>query len=480
MKKTLTILFAVFFIFNGISAQIDLRNIEFSGRVHTQGKGISDVPVTDGYNIVTTDANGYYKLLSNATVDFVYITIPSGYTIPMQDKAPCFYVRITDKSQANQTVDFELQKAKIDDNKHVAIVWADPQVAKPVEMEKCQTAFQDVKNFVADKYKNVAVHGIVCGDIVGDHPEFYNPMKDGLISTKVPFFFVPGNHDMDLYGRSDETSRQTFKKNFGPDHYSVNRGKIHYVMLSNVFYIARGYLYTSYLSERQLNWLQQDLALIPQGSTVVVSLHIPSKLKDYEKSKGAMTVTFQNAEVLYRMLKPYNAHILSGHMHNNDNFPIADNLYEHNHAAICGIFWQAPYCADGTPSGYGVYEADGDKFSWYYKSIGSPTDHQFRVYPVGTNPQKPDEITALVWNYDPTWKVYWYENGVKKGEMKQYVGHDPYTTDYIVKNKKNFIYDWISTKESDHMFAAKPSDPKAKIKVEVTDRFGKVYTQEIK
>jgi len=89
-------------------------------------------------------------------------------------------------------------------------------------------------------------------------------------------------------------------------------------------------------------------------------------------------------------------------------------------------------------------------------------------------------VTVNVWNYDPQWKVHWYENGVLKGEMTPYRGHDPYATDYIVKNKDKFRYNWISTGPTGHLFFAEPFSPDAKITIEVIDRFGNKYMEECK
>src|SRR5690606_14785713 len=54
-------------------------------------KGISGVAVTDGYTIVLTDKKGNYKLTPHANAKFVYITIPSGYQIPVDKNLPQYY-----------------------------------------------------------------------------------------------------------------------------------------------------------------------------------------------------------------------------------------------------------------------------------------------------------------------------------------------------------------------------------------------------
>jgi len=440
--------------------------------VHDGVSGITGVAVTDGINITHTDAKGRYKLLSNATAEFVYITLPSGYDIPINNETPCFYVPVNDKSVSKQTINFELKKSVRDDYRHTMIAWADPQVYYEDELPLVLNAAKDAEALA--RQSNTPVYGVVCGDIVGDHPEHYEAIKKILTDTKIPFFFAAGNHDMTLNVRSNDLSKERFKKTFGPDYYSFNRGKIHYAVLDDVFYIGRGYLYISYLPEKQLAWLQQDLASVPAGSTVVVILHIPASTRETQDRENMLNV-MQNRQYLYKMLKPYNAHIFSGHTHYNDNFVISDSLYEHVHAAVCAAFWQTPQCSDGTPQGYGVYEINGNDIQWYYKSVGYDKDFQFRVYPAGENPEKPEAVTVNVWNYDPEWKVNWYENGILKGEMTQYRGLDPYATDYIVKNRQKFRYDWITTGATEHLFFAEPSSPDAKIKIEVIDRFGNKY-----
>lgn len=466
-----------------INAQVDLRNIELSGKVlDSKGSAIPGVAVTDGYNIVTTDNRGEYKLLSNATADFVYISIPPGYIIPVKDNAPGYFQRITDKSGLEQKFNFILEKSGQNEDKHVLIACADPQVGFDEEMPMLEEAVKDMESLINRNYKDQPVHGIICGDIIAEisrEPKFLEPIKQMFANTNIPFFYAAGNHDMDVDGRSNFSSKRTFKKALGPTYYSFNRGKVHYIVLDDVFFTARGYSSIGYIDEEQLCWLEQDLALIPGGSTVVVAFHIPTyspEARKGEYAKEEMNKVLQNRNSLYKMLKPYNALILSGHEHYNENYQLTDNLFEHVHAALCGIFWQAPYNSDGAPLGYAVYEFDGNRVKWYYKPIGKDKDYQFDSYLPGADKHKPDAIIANVWNYDPQWKVYWYENGAKMGEMKQYRGWDPGVVDYVEKNRENFRYKYIGAGPTEHLFYAEPIDKNAEIKIEVIDRFDNVYT----
>ena len=476
-------LFILLFPNNSIS-QENVQPIEFFGKVTNNGKGVSGVAITDGVNVTQTDKNGRFKLYGNISADFVYMTIPSGYAIPMEGNSPNFYYRVNDKLKKKKEINFKLSKSDNDDN-HIIVVCADPQVAFEEELPLLETATKDIKNHIDNNFFGKQIIGINCGDIVAEitnETDFFTPVKQLFYETGIPFFYASGNHDTDMNCRSNYKSKKIYENNFGPAYYSFNRGKIHYIVLDDVFHTGKSYSYIGYLEETQLTWLEQDLSLVPKGSNVVVVLHIPSFSREARKgdyNKEEINKVLQNRQILYKLLKPFNSHIFSGHEHYNENYIINDSLFEHVHAAQCGIFWQAPYSSDGTPLGYAIYEVNDDKINWYYKVIGRNKNYQFNAYPMNTDKNKPNAIIANIWNYDPKWKVYWYENNVKMGEMKQYSGWDPAIVDYVRKNEHHFRYKYIGAGITEHLFYAEPFNKNAKIKIEVIDRFNNVYSEEL-
>jgi hypothetical protein len=114
---------------------------------------------------------------------------------------------------------------------------------------------------------------------------------------------------MDIDARSDEASSSTFKQQFGPTYYSFNRGEIHYVVMDDVFFVGAAKKYIGYLTENQLRWLEQDLALIKPGSTVVVNVHIPTNTGAARRNgkEEEMGGTVANRKQLYKMLAPFKA-----------------------------------------------------------------------------------------------------------------------------------------------------------------------------
>ena len=272
---------------------------------------------------------------------------------------------------------------------------------------------------------------------------------------------------------------RTFEDYFGPIYYSFNRGKAHYIVLDNCFYVNRDYQYIGYIDERTFAWLEQDLRFVAKGSPVFVVVHIPTSLTPKLQWNALLQDETSNASGLYRMLEGYDAHIISGHTHFNLNVCFNDSLMEHNTAAVCGIWWKADICMDGTPAGYGVYEVDGTDVKWYYKSAGQSKDYQFRAYPVGASREYPKDIIANVWNWDEKWKVEWYEDGKRMGEMTRFTGYDP-DAEAICSDKERVQYDWISPVQTSHLFRATPRSKTSKVEIKVTDRFGNVFSQLLK
>lgn len=460
------------FVFNAVSAT---ESWDLKGQVCCLGKGIAGVVVTDGEKCVVSDKNGYYSIPTIRNSEFVYVSTPSGYLPPDSLNIPCFYKKIDFK--ISRTYNFELKRNPKNDNSHLLLVHADPQFFKEDNFNHYSKVVEDCRSFINEN-KNIDVFGIDCGDLVGDSPKLYSKYIDHLDHTNVPFYRVLGNHDMNYGGRTDETSTKTYNRIFGPAYYSFNRGKVHYIILDNVFYIGRDYFYMGYIDERIFQWLEQDLSYIPKGSTVFLAMHIPACLSEksqpFSYTGDCIAEQTVNVSALFKMLEPYNAHLLTGHMHYNKNIIHSANLYEHNTGAICGTWWQGDYCLDGTPIGYGVYEINGNKVSWYFKSVGQPRSYQMRVYPAGSNSDFPNDICVNVWNWDKNWKVEWFENGIKEGEMTRFEAIDPEVAK-MCADKDKLEFKWISPIKTDHMFRARPKSKTSKIKIVATDSFGNTY-----
>lgn len=473
------------FLFSSISAQ-ELRHRTITGTVKDEsGKPLAGVAVTDGTSIVSTNARGHYRIASTSEASFVYITLPAGYAVPVEKGCAAFYSRLRPDSKGLCKADFSLKRLQQNDEHHFTIVWADTQISTPEQAQQLMDGpVPDTRRLIAELQKTGPVQGITVGDIIWDAPAMVPYYKKAVEATGIPFFQVLGNHDMNIFVRSDELSDSLYKEAFGPSWYSFNRGKAHYVVLDNVFYYGDGYNYFGYVTEKQLHWLEQDLARVAPGSPVFVSMHIPAytnekRINGFPKDEpGNITL---NRKHLYKLLRPFRAHLLLGHAHTNENLE-EEGVQQHIHGAVCGAWWTGDLCHDGTPMGYGVYEVQGDSVRWYYKSVGYSPAHQLRIFAPGSDSTRPGQLVANVWNWDSHWKVEWLADGLSQGPMTQGVGLDPEAVRRFGRADldRTGIYAWIYPGRSEHLFYATPPPGAKTLTVLATDRFGNVYREELR
>lgn len=475
--KVTTLLVSLLFILTSFLWADNSKEEVVKGKVSSEDGGIPNVVVTDGFQCVVTNKNGHFSLKPHKDASFIYISTPAGFLPEEEMNVPQFFKRI--EKNKKQKYDFLLKKNLNNDEKHILLVHADPQFFKEDNFEHYKDVVKDIQ-LLKENYPGRDILGIDCGDLVGDKPELYPLYIEHLNRTGIPFYRLPGNHDLQFGGRTTETSTERYEKTFGPDHYSFNRGLVHYIVLNNVFYVGRDYFYMGYIDEKTFRWLEQDLAHVPMGSTIFVSMHIPGRLDEevapFQYNSRTISTQTINISSLFEMLKPYNTHLLTGHMHYNRNIIHSENLYEHNTGAVSGAWWQGEYGLDGTPVGYGVYEIDGSDVEWYFKSVGHNKDYQMRVFPPQTTEEYGLDVVVNIWNWDRNWKVEWYEDGESMGDMRRFEGIDP-EVKRAYSDKEKLDFKWIEPANTDHLFRASPKKKNSTIKVVAIDPFGKEYTE---
>ncbi len=437
----------------------------------TAGNPVAGVVVSDGLNTVQTDAKGRFAMDADNDSRFVFISTPSGYVSATLKGKTLFYKEI---SKSTKSYDFLLEKNAKDDTNHNLIVIADPQISERSELPELAKHSDDIAEFVKGMDGDYTF-GLCLGDIVGWDHSIYPEYNKIMSKAGFEYRYVIGNHDMTNWGRSHETSMKNYEDMFGPCWYSFNVGKIHYIVLNDNFFVGRDWFYIGYLDERQLRWLENDLSYIPKGTNVVVSMHIPTTLDKSDRDAFRTDIMLDNLcnkTALYKMLEPYRTLILSGHMHTADYEQISDNITEINIAGLCGAWWCGEVCIDGSPAGFKIFDMHGSSMKWIYKGCGHPLDYQMKVYT--DLPDYPGEVIANVWDYDPSWKIEYFEDGVKVCDMERFKAQDPLAKE-LYKDPSSLKRTWVYAAPTENMFRAKRSAEAKTIEVRVTDRFGRTY-----
>ena len=446
----------------------------------SEGLGLIDVAVTDGHTITRTTSDGTFELITDSANPLVYLTTPSGYEIERNDTGTArFYQPIAPNAEGEAEAIFRLRKQPENSTNHAFFVWADTQTQNTFETGLLhEQTVPDAAKTLQD-LGDQEVFGVGCGDIMFDDLSLYPEYERAVKLLDIPFFQVVGNHDLDMDSPTDGGSVMTFMKHFGPRYYSFDRGLVHYVVLDDVLWHSRGYI--GYLDDAQLNWLAQDLAGVEAGRPVVVFAHIPGLSTRYQRngeSSASISSSITNRDRLYQLLEPYQAHLISGHTHENEHV-FEGGIHEHIHAAVCGAWWSGPICYDGTPNGYGIYEVRGEQITWQYKSTGYDRSYQMRVYDRGTDATAPGEIVANIWDADPEWDVYWFEDGIRKGKMSNRLGRDPMSVKMHTGPDFPERRPWVEPVITNHLFYAPVSPETREIRVVATDRFDRTYATAI-
>lgn len=453
-----------------------LAPIKINGKVKSSGKGISNAVVSDGASITRSNGNGEFEIVSTNEEKFIFLSLPAGYKINTSVKKTAdFYKKIVPDKNREMFAEFDIIKDEKNDDEHSFLLLADPQTLDEEDMNHFHNeTIPDIQQTIKEIPIDFAVS---CGDLMFDNLDLFPEYEDGISKTGIPFFQVLGNHDVEIKTKTDEQSAKTFERFFGPAYYSFNRGEIHYVVLDDIFWFGS---YIGYLTEKQLAWLKADLDQIERGKTVVVFVHIPPHseytLRSGQKSPDNLIIT--NKELLYNLLEPYDSYVICGHLH------ISEYLKEsrvkiHICGAVCGAWWTGPICSDGTPKGYSIYQVKGSQLKWKYKSTGFHNDHQMKTYPPISELNPSEEIIANIWAADNNWKVYWYEDGIRKGSAEKRNGLDPLAAKLYAGPDNPEKHKWVEPSVTDHLFYVRPENRKAKIIIEAIDGFGKIFRSEI-
>ncbi len=435
---------------------------QIKGRVVAAGKGLAGVVVSDGYSVLQTDKNGRFKFTPHAQAVSFFVSTPAGYAFPSNKNIARHYTLVDEHDFKNE-IQFTLEPLKINDDEHQFFILADPQVKHAADVKKLmEQTVPDVQKKIAALGDNILLHGITVGDIVWDELKLFDDYSLAVNKMGIPFFQCLGNHDMDYNKGGDEASDDTFQKTFGPTYYSFNRGQVHYVVMDNVRYLGKDREYDGFFQQHQLDWLQKDLAFVPQDKLIVLSVHIP------------VAIHTKNKEALYDILGSRNVHIMSGHTHYHRNI-INNNIFEHNHGTVCGAWWTGPICEDGTPNGYGMYHVKGNNLSWHYQSTGKHRDVQMRSY-VQKQINGDNLLLVNIWNYDPQWQTKYFVDGKEMGSLQQYTGQDPLAVENLLGPDKPKPRGFAEPKMTDHIFKVLLPAAAAKIIIEAKDRFGNIFT----
>ena len=438
-----------------------------TGKVVSGKEKLAGVIVTDGEHFTKTKKNGKFTFNINDDAEFVYIVTPSGYVAEWSSGVPQFY----QKAEGQKKFLFDLKKtAPSKDYSIVAI--ADPQTRTPEHFSQfAGKPLEDVCQ-TTKSLDGVAV-GLALGDICWDEFDRIDDYKAEIVRTGIPFYPVVGNHDHELEVTGDLKSTALYREKLGPENYAFFLGNDVVIVVDNIIYNTQKNYVEGY-ADHVIKWVKGLERQIPFSSDLYIAQHCPLRKWFEDNAKIA------NANDLLEVVRGHKVTFISGHTHINNVLQYESNISEHNVAAICGSWWDTDHCTDGTPSGYKVFTKQDGKLSWYYKSVGHDKNHQVEVYKPGQTSMHPNSVVLNIWDWDPSWKVEWFEDGKPMGKLKPVHEYSPvYIQEINAAFADKKIPSYKRPKINYHYFAATPSQYAKTVTVAVTGRFGQTWVSDV-
>jgi hypothetical protein len=373
--------------------------------------GIRGVAVSNGREVVRSDAGGRYRLPVGD--DFtLFVVKPSGWMVATDaDNLPRFYYShkpagspaggrfpgIAPTGPRPASIDCPLRRSR-EPSAFDVVLFGDTQ---PYWISEVDTLSHDI---VEELIGVEAAFGITLGDVVGDDLSLFQPLNRAVGLIGIPWYNVPGNHDLNFDADGDANSDETFEQVFGPGTYAFEYGKAHFIVLDDVVY--GGFVegrnttqnYAGGLSEDQIAFVRNYLADVPSDRLVVVAMHIPL-------AGLAPTLEVPQRRELFAALASHpHSFSISSHMHTQSHefFGPEDGHHgptPHHHliqGTTSGSWWLGipdeigiPHATmrDGTPNGYSILHIDDNRYALRYKVARRPADYQMNIF-------APDAVTA--------------------------------------------------------------------------------------
>jgi hypothetical protein len=310
-------------------------DINNNGVKDASEKGIKNVTVSDQVNVVITNDEGFYQIHYTSSYGILFVSLPNGFS------SKAFWKRIDSTNKGTQ-INFPL--VKMASPTSFTFIHASDTHISEASLDRMQK-FQHI----VDSVKPDLV--IITGDLVRDAlrvPEteathLYELFVKEIGKTKVPVWYVPGNHE--IFGIERHLSlvsqqnplygRKMYHHYLGPDYYSFNYGGIHFIGLNSVEF--EDLWYYGRIDSIQLDWLKKDVATVSPATPIVTFQHIPffsggfSMMPFEEDGPGRSLVRehgvlqyrhiVSNTQDVFMLMKDHNYPLaLGGHYHFQQKF----------------------------------------------------------------------------------------------------------------------------------------------------------------
>jgi len=389
------------------------------GRRQPGEAGVPGVLVSNGLDIVRTDASGAYRLPVRADMS-VFVIQPKGWRTPTNAAwVPQFaYEHKPDGSPkslrfgglpptgpAPETINFPLLPAPEKPDASCLII-GDSQTYNNTELGYLRDSL--VTDVVDNRVRPDCA--IYVGDVVGDDLDLMPRLQTLGAAMRTPQYFVHGNHDFDFDADSDADSADSWRRLAAPAYYAFEIGDALFVALDNVVYPCGAEdaarpgrefcvtgdrkTYNGRVTDTQMTWLKRLVEMTPPDRRIVLLHHIPFVSFVDQSSFQHQT---DNLAEIHKLIGDRPAISFAGHTHTLEVFRPGDHFagwretvgvgalpFPHVIAgATSGSWWNGDFGYDGVPMslgrlgeprGYVVFSVSGPNYDLDFVPLGPARD----------------------------------------------------------------------------------------------------------
>ncbi len=363
--------------------------------------GLAGVPITDGVQFVRTGNDGVYSIapspdpaLALGGTGSIQVSFPSGYW-PITP----WHVRL-DAVKPDVSVNFGLQ-TKAEPLPFLFVHGTDTHVPR-----NGKAKFQTFRSDLA-ALKNHLAFCVLTGDLTDDsngHPfekarEEFNFLGEQLHDFPVPWFGIPGNHDLaganaiPAWDTNSPKGYTFFTQVVGPLRWSFNYANIHFVGVDFMHPVNGKWGWGP--SASAVEWLDRDLSLVPTGQRIFLFVHFPMETNG-----------------LAQVVRKY---------------PITQIFHGHDHQDHPSMFAGVPALSSGSvaqifedkdrPTGYRVVRVTDNGIDTFYRPTGEAhgvaLDQPRKIAAVAAG----QPVSGAVWDPSHQLKKLWLSQGGQTQEI---------------------------------------------------------------
>ena len=387
--------------------------------------GIPGVLVSNGRDVVLTDADGGYALPVYDDMT-VFVTEPAAYDVPVNDDmVPQFFYHhkpagtpialryggLAPTGPLPAAINFPMVRGHYAED-FSCVMMGDTQPYSNTEVGYVRDS---IVADLLDRDLSDAECIVMLGDVMGDDLTLLPRFMDIFSVLGLPQYYIHGNHDYDFDATSDADSADSWRNLYGPAYFSFEIGEVFFFVIDNVVFPCGEaddgpggrdvcvdpdrITYNGRITDTQMAWIENTLAHVPEDKLIVLMNHIP--LVSFIDSNTGRHQTDNLAELI-ELVHGRPVLSLSGHTHTyehlaagewyqgwEDMVGITRLPFDHIVAgAPSGNWWQGDFSFDGipmafarggTPPGHLVVDFSGNQYRTEFFASNQPADRKMAL-----------------------------------------------------------------------------------------------------